>query len=260
MLFRYPRVAGPNVSGLSETLTRHERVRISRASSIVSSSSAIQAAVFDLDGVLLDSEQVWNDSRRELAERCGGHWSERVSRAMFGMSSLEWSRFMHDELQLSLSPQAISDGVAELVLASYRRRLPELPGADAAVRRLAARWPLGLASSSNREVIDVALAESGWGELFAVTVSSEEVARGKPAPDVYLEAVRQLRAAPRQCVAIEDSAPGIASAREAQLAVIAVPNRAFPPDEQSLALAELVLDSIGELDVAAVERLTARDR
>ena len=218
------------------------------------------AVVFDLDGVLLQSEQIWSGARRELALRCGGRFSDEAQTRMLGMSSREWSRYMHHELGVPLPPEEISARVVELVAARYESELPLIAGADAAVRALATRWPLGLASSANRQIIELVLDRSGWRELFAQTVSSEEVARGKPAPDVYLEAVRRLGASPDRCVAVEDSSAGIASAHAAGLAVIAIPNRAFPPSADALAQADLELDDLRQLDAARVASLTARDR
>ena len=184
------------------------------------------AVIFDLDGLLLESEQVWNASKRRLTDERGGRWRDEAQNAMLGMSSPERSRYMRDELQVPLSPEEISAEVVELVESSYERELPLLPGADEAVRRVARGWPLGLASSSNREIIDTVLRRTGWSDLFAVTVSSEEVERGKPAPDVYLEAARGLRAAPESCVAVEDSNAGIRSALAAfSLRRMALPQR-----------------------------------
>jgi HAD superfamily hydrolase (TIGR01509 family) len=208
---------------------------------------SIAAVVFDLDGVLVDSEQVWDEARRELVAEQGGTWQEDATRAMMGMSSLEWSRYLHEELHVALEPAAISAAVVERVERLYRRRLPLLPGAQEAVRALAEHWPLGLASSSNREIIDLALDLAGLTDAFAVTVSSEEVARGKPAPDVYLEAARRLQVAPNECAAIEDSTNGLRAAAAADMYVIAIPNAAFPPSEEALGLANAVIQSLQEL-------------
>jgi HAD superfamily hydrolase (TIGR01509 family) len=207
----------------------------------------IQAVVFDLDGVLVDSEQVWDDARRELVAELGGTWTDDATRAMMGMSSLEWSRYMHDELGVGLEPAAISAAVVQKLEELYRRELPLLPGAREAVRALAERWPLGLASSSNREIIDLVLELAGLTDAFAATVSSEEVARGKPAPDVYLEAARRLGVAPGDCAAVEDSTNGLRSAAAAGMTVIALPNEAFPPAEDALRLATSVISSLDEL-------------
>jgi HAD superfamily hydrolase (TIGR01509 family) len=212
----------------------------------------IEAVVFDLDGVLIDSEQVWDAAREQLVGERGGRWHERAQRDMMGMSSNEWSVYMHDELGLTETPEAINDEVVRRMIDLYRAHLPLLPGAREAVERLAARWPLGLASSSNRPIIELVLELAGLAHLFRVTVSSEEVGRGKPAPDVYLEAARRLGVAPGRCAAIEDSHNGIRSGHAAGMVVLAIPNREFPPDEEALALADCVLDSLEELTVAAV--------
>ena len=213
----------------------------------------IQAVVFDLDGVLVDSEHVWDEARKELAAERGGRWHDQASRDMMGMSSLEWSRYMHDVIGLEDPPEEISAEVVRRLEEIYRRELPLIDGAVEAVERLAARWPLGLASSSNRELIDLVLELSGLAQNFRVTVSSEEVARGKPAPDVYLEAARRLGVAPEGCAAIEDSENGIRSAKAAGMRVLAIPNPQFPPAEDALALADDVLDSLRELTPERVE-------
>jgi len=214
----------------------------------------IEAVVFDLDGVLVDSEHVWDEARKELAAERGGRWHEQASRDMMGMSSLEWSRYMHDVIGLEDPPAEISAEVVRRLEEIYRRELPLIDGAVEAVERLAARWPLGLASSSNRELIDLVLELSALAPYFCVTVSSEEVARGKPAPDVYVEAARRLQVAPESCAAIEDSENGIRSAKAAGMRVLALPNPQFPPAEDALALADDVLASIGELTPERLER------
>jgi HAD superfamily hydrolase (TIGR01509 family) len=213
----------------------------------------IEAVVFDLDGVILETEEVWDEVRGRYVVERGGRYDEEVQRAMMGMSSPEWSRYLADELDVPGTPEQISADIVRLMEERYRKRLPLIPGAKEAVERVAARWPLGLASSSNRPLIDAALALSGLSRFFAATVSSEEVPRGKPAPDVYLEAVRRLGVAAARCAAVEDSRSGIGSAKAGGMHVIAIPNPSFPPDPETLTLADLVLDSIDRLDVAAVE-------
>jgi HAD superfamily hydrolase (TIGR01509 family) len=212
----------------------------------------IDAVVFDLDGLLLDTEQLWDEVREGLARERGGRWSERAQADMMGMSSPEWSRYMHDVVGLRESPDDIAAEVVRRMEARYREHLPLIPGAREAVERLAVRWPLGLASSSNRPLIDLALETSRLAPFFAATVSSEEVASGKPAPDVYLEAVRRLGVDPARAAAVEDSRNGIRSAHAAGLRVVAIPNAQFRPDEDSLALADVVLDSLGELTPESV--------
>lgn len=207
----------------------------------------IAAVVFDLDGVLVDSEAAWNAVRRELVEQRGGRWRPDAQRAMMGMSSLEWSRYMRDDLGVELEPEEISATVAANLARRYRERLPLLPGAREAAASLARRWPLALASSANRPIIDLVMELAEMGPLFSATVSSEEVRRGKPAPDVYLEAARRLRVDPERCAAVEDSSNGLRSAAAAGMVVIALPNREFPPDPDALELAHATLSSLAQL-------------
>jgi HAD superfamily hydrolase (TIGR01509 family) len=211
----------------------------------------VTVVVFDLDGVLVDSEQVWDAVREELAHERGGDWHPGAQRDMMGMSSPEWSRYMHDRIGLTEPPGEINRVVVERMLERYHAGPPWIPGALDAVHRMAGRFTLGLASSSNRELIDAVLAAGGIGGLFGATVSSEEVARGKPSPDVYLEAARRIGADPADCVAVEDSHNGIRSAKAAGMTCIAIPNAHFPPGD-AVEEADLVLGSIGELTPAAV--------
>jgi HAD superfamily hydrolase (TIGR01509 family) len=215
---------------------------------------SVQAVIFDLDGVLVDSEQLWTQAKRELVDASGGRWRADADTEMMGMSSPEWSAFLRDELKVPLDPDEINRRVVDGLIGLYAERLPLMPGAVEAVSELAARWPLGLASSSNREIIDLVLERAGFGAAFAVTVSSEEVARGKPAPDVYLETARRLEAPPDACVAIEDSSNGLRAAAAAGMGVIAVPNPHFPPAADALALAALSVAVVGELTPSLVER------
>ncbi len=207
----------------------------------------IEAVVFDLDGVLIQSEEVWDEVRESHVRERGGRYDAEVQRAMMGMSSLEWSRYLHETAGVSDEPDAINDEVVRRMLESYRVRLPLIDGAVEAVKRVAARYPLGLASSSNRLLIDAVLDLAGLARYFQATVSSEEVARGKPAPDVYLEAARRLGVAPERCAAVEDSHGGIRSAKAAGMRVIAIPNPAYPPDAESLAQADATIRSLDEL-------------
>jgi HAD superfamily hydrolase (TIGR01509 family) len=212
----------------------------------------IEAVIFDLDGVLVDSEHVWDKARRELAAERGRSWPETATRDMMGMSSLEWSRYMHDEVGVPDPPEQISREVVRRLEEIYRRDLPLVEGAVEAVQRLAARWPLGLASSSNRELIDLVLELTELARCFRATVSSEEVERGKPEPDVYLEAARRLEVLPERCAAVEDSDAGIRSAKAAGMRVLAIPNRRYPPRDDALELADLVLSSLAELTPSTV--------
>jgi HAD superfamily hydrolase (TIGR01509 family) len=215
--------------------------------------SDIQAVVFDLDGVIVDSEHVWDAAREALARERGGRWHEGAQQDMMGMSSVEWSRYMHDVIGLKDPPEEISTEVVRRLEAIYREELPLIDGATEAVARLAERWPLAVASSSNRPIIDLVLGLSDLDRFFRATVSSEEVPRGKPAPDVYLEAARRLGTDPQRSAAVEDSRNGILSASAAGMRVVAIPNTRFPPDEEALAAADVVLYSIDDLTPDIVE-------
>ncbi len=209
--------------------------------------------IFDLDGVIVQSEERWDAARRELAAEAGREWPEGATEAMMGMSSPEWSAYVRDELGVPLTAQEVNTRVVERLLAGYEAGLPLIPGAVDAVKRVAALGrPLGLASSSNREVIDLVLDRAGIAGLFSATVSSEEVARGKPSPDVYLEALARLAVEPAAATAVEDSSNGLRAAAAAGMRVVAVPHPAFPPAPDALALADVVLADLGALDAAAV--------
>lgn len=215
---------------------------------------AITAVVLDLDGVVVDTEEVWDRERRAYVARHGGAWTGAATRAMQGMSSAEWSRYLVEELGAEGDPPEVSRAVARMVVAEVQRELPLLPGAVRAVNALAGAFTLGLASSANREVIDAVLDGAGITERFAATVSSEEVERGKPAPDVYLEAARRIGVDPAACAAVEDSSNGLRAAHAAGMIVIATPNHAFPPATDALALAAVVLDGIKDV---TPERVTS---
>lgn len=215
----------------------------------------IEAVVFDLDGVVVDTEQVWDDVREQLVRERGGRWHGGAQAAMMGMSSPEWSRFMHDELGLVDPPAEINDEVVRRMLARYRTDLPLIDGAVDAVHRLAAEFPLAVASSSNRPLIEAVLERAAIAERFAAIVSSEEVERGKPAPDVYIEAARRLGVEPARCAAVEDSSNGIRAAHAAGMRVLALPNAHYPPAPDALALAAVVVHSAQELTGEVVRSL-----
>jgi HAD superfamily hydrolase (TIGR01509 family) len=217
------------------------------------------AVIFDMDGVLVDSEAVWDDVRKRFVEESGGRWHDGAQRDMMGMSSVEWSRYVRDRLDVEMDPEEISAAVANRVADVYRERLPLLPGAVESVRSLGREWPLAVASSSNRHVIDLVLELAGVADAFGVTVSSEEVGAGKPAPDVYLEAAKRLSVEPTACAAIEDSTNGIRSAHAAGMAVIAVPNQDFPPEPAALELATVALDSLTDLTPETVRALQSAE-
>jgi HAD superfamily hydrolase (TIGR01509 family) len=212
----------------------------------------IAAVIFDLDGVIVDSEQVWEEVRAEYTREAGGRYSERATRDMMGMSAPEWSTYMAEELALPGTPEEINAAVVQRMLDRYGEAPPLIRGAVDAVRAVAEQWPVAIASSSNPELIEVVLAVTSLQDVVREAVSSQEVPRGKPAPDVYLEAARRLAVSPADALAVEDSENGIRSARAAGMYVVAVPNPHFPPHADALAQADRVLTSISELTPNAV--------
>jgi HAD superfamily hydrolase (TIGR01509 family) len=219
----------------------------------------VAAVVFDLDGVLIDSEPVWEQVRREYVAEHGGRWRPDSQQRLMGMSTPEWSSYLATELGVDAPPSRIAHEVVEEVGRRYETDLLLMPGTVEAVQRLASRWPLGLASSAARPLIDRVLAATGMTSLFKVTVSTEEVRRGKPAPDVYLTVAERLAVAPAQTVAVEDSSNGLRSASAAGMVVVAVPHPRYPPAPDALARADLVLRSLDDLRPEVLEKLPARD-
>lgn len=215
--------------------------------------SGIEAVVFDLDGVLIDSEPTWDDVRRRFVEAHGGRWVDGADRHMMGMATMEWAGYLHDDLGVALPPEEIAEQVVAAMAERHAADLPLLPGAVEAVRRVARRWPVGLASSSPTRLIASTLAAADLEASFAATLSTEEVGAGKPAPDVYLEVARRLGVPPDRCTAVEDSTNGLRSARAAGMRVVAVPTRSFPPDAGELARADAVIPSLAELTDEVVD-------
>ena len=220
----------------------------------------IEAVVFDLDGVLIDSEPVWEQVRRQVVAGHGGHWAPDAQQRLMGMSTGEWARYLGQDLGVGLPPETIAALVIDQMKARYAEHVPFLPGAVGAVRRMAARWRLGLASSSPPVLIDAVLDGAGLRECFAVAMSTEEVSHCKPAPDIYLAVTERLGRQPQRCAAVEDSANGLRSAAAAGLQVIAVPRPKYPPGPDALSLATLVLPSLTELTTGAVAQLAGESK
>jgi HAD superfamily hydrolase (TIGR01509 family) len=222
----------------------------------VSRSAAIEAIVFDMDGVLIDSERTWEAARKALVVQSGRPYPPEATRAIMGMSAPEWARYLQHELGVDLPEAQIQGAVVARVAHDLREHLDLMPGAVACVRAVAAHWPLAIASSANHALIELVLDLAGLRDAFRVVVGAEEVARGKPSPDVYLRACELLGADPRRSVAVEDSSNGIRSGHAAGMRVIAIPNRDFPPAPDALALADAVLSDLSEL---TPERLTGAE-
>jgi HAD superfamily hydrolase (TIGR01509 family) len=215
----------------------------------------IEAVVFDVDGVLIDSEPVWERVRRKFVADRGGRWPDDAQDRMMGMSTAEWSAYMSEDFGLRIAPREVAQLVIAAMTAEYQAHLPLLPGAVDAVRALSARWRLAVASSAPKSLIEAVLDASGLRSAFAAAVSSEEVARGKPAPDVYLEAAARLGVPPAAGAAVEDSSNGLRAAAAAGLAVIAVPRPEYPPAADAIQRARVVLDSLTELTAETIAAL-----
>jgi HAD superfamily hydrolase (TIGR01509 family) len=216
----------------------------------------VRAVIFDLDGVLVDSEQLWDAVRRGVAAEASRLWPMEATRAMQGMSTAEWSAYLTDAVGIPAEPEQVAATVVERMASQYHVRLPLLPGAVEVVQRLGRRWPLGLASSSPRRLIDIVLESTGLAQWFQVSISTEEVGAGKPSPVVYQTVVGRLGVEPAQAIAIEDSSNGLRSAAAAGLGVLAVPHAAFPPSEDALALADVIVDSLDEITVELVASIS----
>ena len=224
---------------------------------VLNETVAIEAIVFDMDGVLIDSEPVWERVRRRFVADRGGRWAADAQDRLMGMSTAEWSAYLASEFEITgLTPQRVAEQVIAAMAAEYSQHLPLLPGAVDAVRTLAERWPLAVASSSPRSLIETVLATAGLESAFDAFVSSEEVPRGKPAPDVYLAAAERLSAAPAACAAVEDSSNGLRAAAAAGLTVIAIPRPEYPPAADALACARLVLPSLNVLTADTIAGLS----
>ncbi|WP_435123715.1 HAD family hydrolase [Micromonospora tulbaghiae] len=223
----------------------------------------VDAVLFDLDGVIVDSEPVWEEVRRAyVAEHCGT-WQPDTQRRLMGMSTAEWAEYLSGELGVDRPAEQVATEVVTEMARRYAQRVPLIDGADAVVRRMAARWPLGLASSSPTRLIGAALDATGLAGAFGATLSTEETARGKPAPDVWLAVAQRLGVDPARCVAVEDSSNGVRSAAAAGCRVVAVPHTSYPLDPDAEALAAVLLPSIGALTPEVAESLgrrTANDR
>ena len=214
------------------------------------------AVVFDMDGILIESEPIWDIVRRRLASEDGLSWPDSSTPIMMGLSTREWAEHMTNVVGFSGSWEDVAQRTIDGVAGEYASGgLPILPGAVEAVRRMAGLAPTAIASSSPRRLIDLVVARLNLGDLLTATVSTEEVSRGKPFPDGYLRACELLDVDPSRSVAVEDSTNGIRSAHSAGLAVVCVPPGFHPPAEATLRLCSAVLETLDDLTVDLVRSL-----
>lgn len=223
---------------------------------MVEGTAEIEAIVFDLDGVLVDSEIWWHEVRADWATAHGRTWTIEDTRAVMGANSRGWARIMRERLDLDPGEELeIESAVVAGVVARFRRDgAPVIPGAVEAAERLAATYPVAIASSAHADVIRAALDATGLARTIRIAVSSDEVEHGKPAPDVYLEAARRLGAEPSRCLVVEDSLNGVLAGRAAGMIVVLVPNGHVLPAPRTAELADLVLERLDQLDPTAVRR------
>lgn len=213
------------------------------------------SVIFDLDGTLIESEEVWEDVRRHFVVTHGGRWRDDAQTTMIGMRTAEWAQYIHNDLAVLMPVDVIARDVIDGVIDRMNAHVPVLPGANGALSRLSCDFRMGLATSASLPVAETVLARTGWNVFFQVVVSADSVERGKPAPDVYLRALELLGAQAELTTAVEDSGSGIRSAKSARCSVVAIPNHAFPPEPAALAQASRVLTSLDELDSALIRSI-----
>ena len=214
----------------------------------------IRAVIFDMDGLLVDSEPVWDAARKWMADRAGKPWSRLDHDAVMGVSTDEWADYMIERLELTMSREDVIDAIVGHMAEMYRRGVPYFPGAVELVAQAATSYRTGLASGSHPALIDIVTADAPMAGKFEIIVPADEVGAGKPAPDVYLEAARRLGVQPANCVCLEDSGNGILSGAAAGMKVIAVPDPRFAPAAEKLERADLVVGSLAEV---TLERIAA---
>lgn len=220
----------------------------------------IEAIIYDMDGVLVDSEVYWDKSRIEFARDRGKVWTDEFQRLAMGRSTVGWATVMQDKLALD---ETIDEIIAEMkarVIAHYEERMPTRPGALESVARMNEHFRVGLASGSPTDIIKAVLSITGLDQIFEVTIYGDEVPRGKPAPDIYLEALQALKVAPGNSLGIEDSANGLRSLKAAGMAAVAAPSPEYPLPDDILALADAHITSMEDFTVALVRRIDEKSR
>lgn len=215
----------------------------------------IAAVMFDMDGLLVDSEPVWDEARSMMARSVGKSWNRADHKAVMGVSTEEWVDYMIRRLDLNLPPQTVETEIIAQMVALYERRIPFFKGASKAVALAADAFPTGLASGSPRRLIDTVTRHPALKDKFKAILSADQTGRGKPAPDVYLAAAAALAVAPEVCVCLEDSGNGILAGKSAGMRVIAIPDPRFPPSTEKLAQADVILESLSQFSLATIAGL-----
>lgn len=214
----------------------------------------IQAVIFDMDGLLVDSEPAWFTARRELLARFGKRWSDDDQKRLMGVSTATWVDYVTDKLEGTMPREAVLHTIVGMMAEAYQGGdVPLLPGASDALDYCVSRYRVGLASGSPRQLIDAALTGAGWQRCFEQVISSDECARGKPAPDVYMEIMQRMELSPETTVVVEDSVAGVLAGKDAGAKVVAVPGRYTPPDDEALERADARLESLHALPTALSE-------
>lgn len=219
----------------------------------------VNAVLFDLDGLLVDSEPVWFRVRTEMFERVGMKWTEGDQKELMGKSTGAWIEYLGKKLEGKLTREEVISQTLDGMVGAYRSGgVRVMPGAQEAVRYCRGQFEMALASGSPRILIEAALEVNCWGDVFPVVLSSDEVAHGKPAPDVYLEAAKRLGVDPNRCVVVEDSGSGILAGKAAGAAVIAIPNKELMPPKEALDKADVTLESLEQIE-QALRQLNERE-
>lgn len=215
----------------------------------------IKAVIFDMDGLLIDSEPCWDKARFNMAARAGVNWNKEDHKAVMGVSTHEWVSYMIERLSLKLPPKEVEETILDNMKQIYSRNIPFLPGATEAVSLSNSHYPTGLASGSPRSLIDTVINSPPFNNKFEVALSGDMFSKGKPSPDIYLEAARCLGIPPEHCVCLEDSGNGILAGKNAGMKVIAVPDPRFMPSEKKLKNADIVLDSLKNFSLKTLANL-----
>lgn len=215
----------------------------------------IEAIIFDMDGLLIDSEPVWDKARGIMAAEAGIDWNTDDHKAVMGVSTHEWVSYMTARLKLDMSPESLEKHIVDQMVSLYEQQIPYFPGAVEAVALSADHYITGLASGSPRGLIDTVTGDKALKGKFNAIISGDQVENGKPSPDIYLAVTEMLGVAPSKCVCLEDSGNGILAGKNAGLKVIAVPDSRFSPSMEKLNQADVILASLSEFSLRTLEQL-----